>query len=397
VWRLDGARLCPGGSARNFGGLDPLDRCIEREAGHIVVLQAYRVSIEAQGIDARPAWEDLVDQDQSIALSKTPQWADCICSSDHFSDATLLFRGEDGRRLILPRLRNPSFPGLFASPPRHWNLGADASGFLSEGGPASPREVSALVQEIRRHPGLRTRIVVGKDDARAWASAAPSTVYSIARTAQVLDLRGGFSAVWSKRFTSKARSNSRKAERRGVVVESDSTGRLIPVFDVLYRSSVDRWARERGYPLTLMRWLSQRQHPQDKFATVARRLGKRCTVWIAWREGEPIAGIINLTRGPRVTYWRGAMDKERSRCTGANELLHRYAIEAACAGERQSYDFGLSQTADLQRFKGTFGAGEVPVHIYYFEGIPTAAAEAKCYDVAKQALRAVVRLVHPGR
>ncbi|MGH3685407.1 MAG: GNAT family N-acetyltransferase [Pseudonocardiaceae bacterium] len=362
-----------------------------------MIRQAYRVSIEAEGTDARPAWEDLVGQDQNVPLSKTPQWADCICSSDHFSEATLLFRGDDGRRLILPRLRNPSFPGLFSSPPRHWNLGADASGFLGEGGPASPRETSALIQEIRRRSGLRTRIVVGKDDAQAWASAAPSTVYSIARTSQVLDLRGGFSAVWSKRFTSKARSNSRKAERRGVVVESDSTGRLIPVFDVLYRSSVDRWAQDRNYPVTLMRWLAQRQHPQRKFAAVARSLGEGCTVWIAWRQGEPIAGIINLTRGPRVTYWRGAMDKERSCGTGANELLHRCAIEAACAGERQSYDFGLSQTADLRKFKGTFGAGEVPVHIYYFESLPMAAAEAKVYDAAKYAIRAVMRIAHTGR
>ncbi|MGB6223949.1 MAG: GNAT family N-acetyltransferase, partial [Pseudonocardiaceae bacterium] len=196
-----------------------------------------------------------------------------------------------------------------------------------------------------------------------------------------------FPTVWSKRFTSKVRSNCRKAERRGVVVESDSTGRLIPVFDKLYRSSVDRWAQERGYPLTLMRWLAQRQHPQKKFATVAHRLGERCTVWIAWRHGEPIAGIINLTRGPQVTYWRGAMDKERSRGTGANELLHRCAIEAACASERQSYDFGLSQTDDLKKFKGTFGAEEVPVHIYYFERLPTVATEAKCYDAAKQAIR----------
>jgi Acetyltransferase (GNAT) domain len=365
----------------------------------MVISQAYRVFLEAEGIDARQAWDDLVDQDQSVALSKTPQWADCICSSDHFSDATLLFRGEDGRRIILPRLRNtgtPSVPGLFASPPRHWNLGADASGFLSEGGSASPRETSALIQEIRRRCSLRTRIVVGRDDAQAWASAVPSTTYSIARTAQVLDLCGGFSTVWSKRFTSKVRSNSRKAERRGVVVESDNTGQLIPVFDVLYRSSVDRWARERSYPLTLMRWLSQRQHPRGKFATVAHRLGEQCTVWIARRHGEPIAGIIILTRGPRVTYWRGAMDKERSRGTGANELLHRCAIEAACTSGRQSYDFGLSQTDELKRFKATFGASEVPVHIYYFERLPTAAAEDKCYHAAKQAIRTVMRLVHTG-
>jgi CelD/BcsL family acetyltransferase involved in cellulose biosynthesis len=366
----------------------------------MVLSRAYRMSIEAEGADARPAWEDLVAHDGNIALSKTPAWTDCICSSSRFSDATLLFRGEDGQRLILPRLRKsgiPSFSGLFESPPPGWGLGADASGFLSEGGSASPSQTQALIQEIRRHPGLRTRIMVGEDDAAVWASVAPDTVYSTARTAQVLDLRGGFSTVWAQRFTSKVRSNARKAERRGVVVESDNTGRLVPVFDVLYRNSVDRWAQERGHPLSLMRWRAQRIEPQSKFATVAQMMGERCTVWIAWRGGEPLAGILVLTRGPRATYWRGAMDKERARGTGANELLHRYAIETACVDGRQSYDFGLYQTEELKKFKSTFGAQEVPVRVYYFERLPTAAAEAKCYNATKLAVRTVVRLTHTGR
>ncbi|HZS19700.1 MAG TPA: GNAT family N-acetyltransferase [Pseudonocardiaceae bacterium] len=364
----------------------------------MVISRANRVSVEAEGIDARLAWEELVSQDPSVPLSKTPLWTDCICNSDHFSDATLLFRGEDGRRIILPRVRKTgaALPGIYASPPKHWNLGADASGFLSEGGSASPYEIGALIQEVRRQSGLRTRIVVGGDDARAWASVTSDRTYSIARTAQVLDLQGGFSTVWSKRFTSKVRSNARKAERRGVVVESDNTGRLIPVFDVLYRISVDRWAQERGHPVTLMRWLSQRQHPQSKFATVARALGEQCTVWIARRDGEPIAGIIVLSKALRATYWRGAMDKERACATGANELLHRCAIEAACASGQQSYDFGLSQTHHLRKFKGTFGATDVPVHVYYFEKIPTAAAEDRCYGAAKHAIRAVMRLAHAG-
>jgi hypothetical protein len=367
----------------------------------MVLSRAYRMSIEAEGIAARPAWEDLVAHDESIGLSKTPEWTDCMCSSGRFSDATLLFRGEDGQRLILPRLRKTGISsplGLFESPPQGWGLGADASGVLSEGGPVSPGRTRELIQEIRRHPGLRTRVMVGGDDAAVWASVVPSALYSTALTAQVLDLRGGFSAVWSERFTSKVRSNSRKAERRGVVVESDSTGRLVPVFDALYRSSVDRWAQERGHPLSLMRWRAQRREPQSKFATVARSMGERCTVWIAWRGDEPLAGIFVLTRGPRVTYWRGAMDKERARGTGANELLHRCAIEAACADERQSYDFGLYQTEELKRFKSTFGAREVPVRSYYFEKFPTAAAEAKCRNTAKRAVLAVVRLVRtlPG-
>ncbi|HEY6424553.1 MAG TPA: GNAT family N-acetyltransferase [Pseudonocardiaceae bacterium] len=177
----------------------------------------------------------------------------------------------------------------------------------------------------------------------------------------------------------------------------DSPGRLVPAFDVLYRSSVDRWAQERRLPLAAMRWLAQRRNPLSKFATVARRMSERCTVWIAWRDGEPIAGILVLTKGPRTTYWRGAMDKERSRGTGANELLHRYTIEAACAGEQQSYNFGISQTDDLKRFKSSFGAAEVPVHTYYFERLPTAAAEAKGLQAAKQVIRAVARRTRTGR
>jgi hypothetical protein len=359
--------------------------------------QAYRVFVEAVGAAARPVWHELVQQNPDVALPKTPEWIDCIRGCDRFSDASLLLRGEDGRRIVFPRLGVASLPGLFASPPKHWNLGADASGFLAEGGTLGPGQVRALVQEIHRTAGLRTRIVVGRDDARAWAPSVPSSVHSEGRTAQVLDLDGGFSAIWSKRFTSKVRSNCRKAERRGVFVESDSTGRLVPVFYALFRGSVDRWARESGLPLPLMRWRYSRSHPQSKFATLARLLGEQCTVWIAWRDGEALAGLVVLSRGARVTYWRGAMDKDLCRSSGANELLHRHAIEAACAGARRSYDFGLSASAELRRFKASFGAQPEPVHIYHFERVPTAAAEANCLDMGKRTIRRVANLARPGR
>jgi hypothetical protein len=352
----------------------------------------YRMTVEAEGVEARQAWRELVEQNPGVALSKTPEWLDCIQGCTRFTDASLLFRIEDGRRVLLPRLRSPALPGLFASPPDNWNLGADASGFLTEGGPLEPELVRALVKEVGR-AGLRTQVVVGGDDARQWQPAVPTEVHSVTHHADVLDLDGEFSTVWEKRFTSKVRSASRKAERRGVTIVSDSTGRLIPAFDVLYRGSVHRWARDRRYPVRLMGWRYRREHPRSRFESVARALGGRCTVWMAWWNGAPVASIMVLTRGDQVTYWRGAMDKERCRGSGANELLHRYAIEAACDDGRRSYDFGLSQTDDLRRFKRAFGTHEVPVHTYILERIPTAAAEARCYETAKRTLLAVTRRV----
>ena len=127
-----------------------------------------------------------------------------------------------------------------------------------------------------------------------------------------------------------------------------------------------------------------------------RENGRHCTIWMASRGGEPLAAIVVLTRGPWATYWRGAMDAERARGTGANELLHRCAIEAACAAQRRSYDFGISQTDALKRFKSSSGTTDVPVRTYYFESLPTAAAEAKGYRAAKEVVRAVARRARPS-
>jgi hypothetical protein len=157
---------------------------------------------------------------------------------------------------------------LFASPPHQWNLGADASGFLCEGGRPAPATPRALVEQLRRRAGVRTWVEVGRQDAEDWAPAVPAGVYSTARTAHFLDLLGGFDRVWSSRFSGKVRSNSRKAERRGVQVESDSTGRLMPIFDQLLRLSVHRWAREKGYPLLLLRWLAARRHPLSRYRRI---------------------------------------------------------------------------------------------------------------------------------
>jgi hypothetical protein len=362
-----------------------------------MIANAHRLTLEAQGPATRGAWHELVAQNPGVALSKTPEWADCVLTEARLTDASLLFRLEDGRRVLLPRHGSRTLPGFFAAPPENWNLGADAAGFLVEGaGTLEPAQVATLVGEVHR-AGLRTTVVVGGDDARAWRAALPGDVHSVSHDADVLDLDGGFDTVWSDRFSSKARSAARKAERRGVTVEADHTGRLIGEFDALYRASVVRWARDRRYPVRLLEWRYQREHPKARFEAVARVLGERCTVWMARRDGVPIAGIIVLTAGNQVTYWRGAMDKELCRGTGANELLHRRAIEAACTDGRRSYDFGLSQAEELRKFKRGFGTHVVPVHNFTLERVPTAAAQAWCRDTAKRAVLAAVRLVRQAR
>ena len=66
-----------------------------------------------------------------------------------------------------------------------------------------------------RHP--RASLLLNENAAPAvrrgllrWLGrAVPEGAHSVSHTADVLDLHGGFDTVWSRRFTSKVRSNSR--------------------------------------------------------------------------------------------------------------------------------------------------------------------------------------------
>jgi lipid II:glycine glycyltransferase (peptidoglycan interpeptide bridge formation enzyme) len=151
--------------------------------------------------------------------------------------------------------------------------------------------------------------------------------------------------------------------------------------------SVDRWAKARRHPLVIARLLASRREPLTKFQIVADLLGEACEVHIAWLDGKPLAGTIVLTHGVVATYWRGAMDIEHGAGTGANELIHRVAIEAACRRGCLQYDMQRSASPGLGRFKSKFGAQPVTFLEYRFENIPVTVLDRRARVFAKRMLR----------
>jgi lipid II:glycine glycyltransferase (peptidoglycan interpeptide bridge formation enzyme) len=219
-----------------------------------------------------------------------------------------------------------------------------------------------------------------------WASALSGPVTSIPRLAHVLDLEGGFSTIWEKRFRSPARTAIRKAEKSGLVVEKDTTGRLIPAFYELFDQSLARWSSKQHEPAALARFRGHRRDPRSKFETIARGLGGACQVWIAWLHGEPAAGIMVL-QGKNANYTRGAMNKDLAGPVRANDLLHRLAIEDACQAGCRYYHMGESgESASLAAFKSNFGAQPVPYAEIQFERLPITRLE----NTLKGALKKVI-------
>jgi hypothetical protein len=332
----------------------------------------------------RDLWDRLVASDPRSLPSQTPAWTDAVCAVDGLQDASRLYETADGRLLVLPLVRRRllGMPIAEASLPHGWGPG----GLVAGDGPALPADVRAVVADLadRRVPlvTLRPSPATGK----VWEEAAPEAA-RYPRMAQTLDLEGGFDAVWAARFKRDTRNRVRRAERAGVLVERDDSGRLVPAFQRLYLRSVARWARRDGRPLALARWRAARQEPDAKLATVSAALGRCCRVYLASVQGRPAAAIVVLFGAAGASYWRGAMDEEVAGRTYANYLLHRTAIEDACAAGCSAYHMGDSAPgSQLALFKSRFGAEECRYASYRLERLPLASAMDRARDVTGQAL-----------
>lgn len=333
------------------------------------------LQLTAVGAEARAVWRQVLPSDPDALVSQTPEWMDCVCASGRYEDATRAYGNGDGRRIVLPLAKRRNLPaaaGLASSMPFGWGTG----GLVSSGGGVSAEEVAAIVADLWTRPGLRVGVRPSPAASTPWDAAVPANVVRVRHMTQSVDLSGGFDHVWKHGFAGTVRSHCRKAERRGVTAERDDTGRLMGVFDELYRRSVDRWAQQQHEPQWLAQLRARRRDPRSKFEHVAQRLGPACRVWVAWRAGEPIAAIVVLTHGRHSALWRGAMDKDAVKGTGANQLLHRLAIEEACEAGHRFFHLGESApSSGLARHKQGFGATAEYFTDYRFERIPLTPAD----------------------
>lgn len=342
------------------------------------------VTVKVTSPAPRDAWRDILESSAAGLVTQTPDWLDSICAVDGCEDASRLYETSDGRQLVLPvvRRRLPGRLSTQASLPSNWGIGG-----LVGRDAVRPQDVATVTADLAGLPDLRTSIRPNPLDGPAWAAGCLSSAIAAPRTAHVLDLEGGFDTVWSKRFAALTRTGVRKAERSGLIVECDTTGRLVPVFYRLFSLSVARWARQQHEPLFLAAWRARRRDPVEKFQHLARALGDAFRIWVAWRDGKPAATILVL-QGANAHYTRGAMDKELAGPVSANDLLHKLAIEEACRAGCRYYHMGETGTsASLARFKARFGARPYPYAEYRLERLPITKADNLVRGFGKRLIR----------
>lgn len=301
----------------------------------------------------RDVWHAVLRSDPGATALQTPAYFDAVLAATGGTDDSRLYHLEDGRRLVLPLVRQRAFPGirLNAAFPGGYGHG----GMLATGGLLA-RDVRAVVEDLRGQ-ALTTRLDGAHHTAAQWAAGRMPGVVAVPRRVEVLDLAPGFDELRARQFSRDIRYHLRKAERAGVEVELDTTGRLVPVFHQIYRAWVDRWAPKSGLPPVVARRVALRQEPLKKFETVASLLEQDCRVLVAWHRGQPVAAAISLVHGQHAIGWRSYSIKELAAPVSANILTQVTCVADACRSGCRYFDLGQSGgVTTLQQYKNSFGA-----------------------------------------
>jgi hypothetical protein len=331
----------------------------------------------------RALWLELLRCDAEALPSQTPLWLDGLCALKGYRDASRFYRFADGQQLVLPLVQRSSL-GVWspqASLPHAWGVG----GVVAARTPL-PQHLLAVFEDLKTSSALSTNVLPNPRQGPLWAAARPPSVRSIPRCAHVLDLEGGFDRVWRERFSKTTRRMVRKAEKLGVRVECDTTGRLASVVYHLRRAAVARWAARQHEPRWLAHLRAELRDPRSKIEHIARVMGGALRIWVAWRSGVPIAASMVLL-GANADDIMGVMDAPKAAATGANDLLLRHSIEDACNAGCRLYHLGESGFSEgLARFKERFGAQAYPYEEFYVERLPLSRVDRSLRGVVKHVI-----------
>jgi len=335
----------------------------------------------------RETWSSLVGADRRAVVSQSLAWHDCVCADPKVVDVSRLYEFQDGHQIILPMVRHAKVPlrlDTQSSWPKAWGV----AGPITPHGPVVAEEARAVLGDVARTGSLATTIHFRHDLEPGWVEEAQGFDVSD-HTVHILDLDGGFAQVWDRRFRNSTRKNIRRAERSGLDIEVDRSGRLFPVYLELLEHEITKWARQQHEPLTLARWRNRRANSLEKLNLVTRYFGTSCATWVAYRQGEPIAAMIVLHSGAYAKRWKSAINVDAARpMPAASALLNRLAIEDACNAGLRRFDMGEARPgSSLASFKMQFGAQPFMAHRIRAERLPVHAGMDRIRHLAKRVLR----------
>ncbi len=295
-------------------------------------------------------WARLWEEDPRATLFLHPRWMEAITRA-HPRYRPLYLLATDAGRLAgmvpLVRLRRLGLDQYLSMP------------FGTHGGPllavdADPATAGSLGKAFRRlvrgSRTLRYEMTVYDPPEPLRGSLALSLGDSFQdfRT-HVIDLRPGFEELWLHGYDRNTRNCVRMAERAGVTVAEERGEEAIAI---LHRLQAEQ---ARG-------WEGITPYSEEAFRAVVESLGEDARIYLARREGVPLAACMYLEHGGREIHPWVSGSAPSARPVRAYHKLMNDALRDACARGLALWNFGGSGgNPNIEFFKESFGASPVPV------------------------------------
>lgn len=220
--------------------------------------------------------------------------------------------------------------------------------FVNFGGPcsSSPEARSALG---RAAAALADETSVDYLELRCATAIETDLPVSLRKISMTLDLAPDAQTLWNA-FTSKHRTNIRRAEKNGLAVKSGGRELLPTFYDVMHQS----W-HSLGTPL----------YASSYFENILEALPEHTRIFVCHRNEEPVGVAFNgYFNGTVEGMWAGGTAASRS--LQANYVLYWEMIRDACNRGFRHYHLGRS-TADsgAEDFKRKWNARSEQLYWYF--------------------------------
>lgn len=282
-------------------------------------------------------WRELLDRDPRSLLVHEPRWLLRYVRHHPSKEARWLEARDGSGRLVA---------GLPFTRAHRMGLVALASGVAgSYGGPVCDPAVEgaegSLMQRYLRSGGWRTVL-----REMLWAEAEPpegGDELMLPIETAVLDLRGGFEEVWTRRFSNNRRNECNRSEKRGLRVEPGRDPAWVEEFLPLYRKRCAEW-RTRPLPGAFLREVLE-EEPEAQLVRAVYR-------------GRQVGMHFCLRLGRQLLAWVGS--SHRLREVFPSTMLVRgdveLGLELGCERLNLGSSLGLGGVARFKKLMGAEGA-----------------------------------------
>jgi len=305
---------------------------------------------------SKDEWISVAKTCQYATYFHTPYWYELIAPKQRHIVLSVQF--DDGASAVVPFAKVRRAGGLlvdhFSSP------GGTYGGWLSASA-LTPEHVKHLFGVLISKTNLTFRVNPFDPSSRLISGGVDSigNTGGISRKddfTNVLDLTKGERAI-TLGLSKGHRSAIKSAERAGVTVRAAETQSEWDQYYELYQSSLERWRaggpamRPRSvYPLSLFRRIREIRTGNE-------------TLWLAFKEGAPIAGALFFYWNGHAVSWHGA-SSSRYFDIRPNNLLYWEIILDAISRGCETFDFNPSGGyGGVESFKKHFGAQPLPTPV----------------------------------